>query len=91
MVCLCFCFMHHILLTHTERLPQSPTPVCFYQVEEDRYKEMLNRSDSENIASSYFKSKRASQLLGREATKTHSKIKMYTYIYTVKFTPIHSC
>lgn len=43
------------------------------QVEEDRYKEMLDRSDSENIASSYFKSKRASQLLGREPAKAHSK------------------
>ncbi|XP_070758134.1 kinesin-like protein KIF17 isoform X2 [Enoplosus armatus] len=43
----------------------------FMQVEEDRYKEMLDRSDSENIASSYFKSKRASQLLAREATKGH--------------------
>nr|XP_029135067.1 kinesin-like protein KIF17 [Labrus bergylta] len=40
-------------------------------VEEDRYKEMLNRSASENIASSYFKSKRASQLLGVE-TKVHA-------------------
>lgn len=47
--------------------------MCFYQVEEDRYKEMLDRSDSENIASSYFKSKRASQLLGREAAKGHGK------------------
>ncbi|KAM7401733.1 hypothetical protein PAMP_017027 [Pampus punctatissimus] len=44
----------------------------FMQVEEDRYKEMLDRSDSENIASSYFKSKRASQLLGGEATKGHA-------------------
>ncbi|XP_042365146.1 kinesin-like protein KIF17 [Plectropomus leopardus] len=43
-----------------------------FMVEEDRYKEMLDRSDSENIASSYFKSKRASQLLGREATKAHT-------------------
>ncbi|XP_027135593.1 kinesin-like protein KIF17 isoform X2 [Larimichthys crocea] len=43
-----------------------------YMVEEDRYKEMLDRSDSENIASSYFKSKRASQLLGLEATKGHA-------------------
>ncbi|XP_039971710.1 kinesin-like protein KIF17 [Xiphias gladius] len=42
------------------------------QVEEDRYKEMLDRSDSENIASSYFKSKRASQLLGGDATKGHA-------------------
>ncbi|CAJ1050164.1 kinesin-like protein KIF17 isoform X2 [Xyrichtys novacula] len=41
-------------------------------VEEDRYKEMLSRSDSENIASSYFKSKRASRLLGGETTKVHA-------------------
>ncbi|XP_034550917.1 kinesin-like protein KIF17 isoform X2 [Notolabrus celidotus] len=41
-------------------------------VEEDRYKEMLSRSDSENIASSYFKSKRASQLLGGDTTKVHA-------------------
>ncbi|XP_016524465.1 kinesin-like protein KIF17 isoform X1 [Poecilia formosa] len=38
-------------------------------VEEDRYKEMLNRKDSENIASNYFKSKRASQLLSGDAVK----------------------
>ncbi|CAB1436649.1 unnamed protein product [Pleuronectes platessa] len=44
----------------------------FLQVEEDRYKEMLARSDSENIASSYFKSKRTSQLLGGDATRGHS-------------------
>ncbi|XP_030585620.1 kinesin-like protein KIF17 isoform X5 [Archocentrus centrarchus] len=43
----------------------------FMQVEEDRYKQMLDRSDSENIASSYFKSKRASQLLGGDSTKGH--------------------
>ncbi|XP_070697654.1 kinesin-like protein KIF17 [Pempheris klunzingeri] len=41
-------------------------------VEEDRYKEMLDRSDSENIASSYFKSKRASQLLGHDTAKGHA-------------------
>ncbi|XP_028262127.1 kinesin-like protein KIF17 [Parambassis ranga] len=41
-------------------------------VEEDRYKEMLDRSDSENIASSYFKSKRASQLLGADTTNGHA-------------------
>ncbi|KAM9859297.1 kinesin-like protein KIF17 [Aulostomus maculatus] len=43
-----------------------------FTVEEDRYKEMLDRSDSENIASSYFKSKRASQLLGAEAARAHA-------------------
>ncbi|XP_030585618.1 kinesin-like protein KIF17 isoform X3 [Archocentrus centrarchus] len=43
-----------------------------FMVEEDRYKQMLDRSDSENIASSYFKSKRASQLLGGDSTKGHA-------------------
>ncbi|XP_041836083.1 kinesin-like protein KIF17 isoform X2 [Melanotaenia boesemani] len=42
-----------------------------FMVEEDRYKEMLDRSDSENIASNYFKSKRASLLLGGDTTKGH--------------------
>lgn len=42
-------------------------------MEEDRYKEMLNRSDSENVINSYFKLKRTSQLLGREAHKGHGK------------------
>nr|XP_033938100.1 kinesin-like protein KIF17 isoform X3 [Pseudochaenichthys georgianus] len=54
------------------RGPAADTGEPFMQMEEDRYKEMLARSDSENIASSYFKSKRASQLLGREATKGHA-------------------
>ncbi|XP_032405673.1 LOW QUALITY PROTEIN: kinesin-like protein KIF17 [Xiphophorus hellerii] len=40
-------------------------------VEEDRYKELLDRKDSENIASNYFKSKRASQLLSGDAVKGH--------------------
>uniref|UniRef100_A0A3Q1JX43 Kinesin-like protein n=1 Tax=Anabas testudineus TaxID=64144 RepID=A0A3Q1JX43_ANATE len=43
-------------------------------VEEDRYKEMLDRSDSENIVNNYFKPKRASQLLGSDATKGHKTI-----------------
>ncbi|XP_051803774.1 kinesin-like protein KIF17 isoform X2 [Acanthochromis polyacanthus] len=43
-----------------------------HTVEEDRYKEMLDRSDSENIASSYFKPKRASQLLGGDVSKGHA-------------------
>ncbi|XP_047204159.1 kinesin-like protein KIF17 isoform X3 [Girardinichthys multiradiatus] len=42
-----------------------------FMVEEDRYKEMLGRSDSENIANNYFKSRRASQLLGGDASKDH--------------------
>ncbi|KAM9758411.1 kinesin-like protein KIF17 isoform 2-T2 [Menidia menidia] len=41
------------------------------EVGEDRYKEMLDRRDSENVASSYFKSKRASQLLAGDGGKTH--------------------
>ncbi|CAL8336807.1 unnamed protein product [Lota lota] len=40
-----------------------------YMVEEDRYKALLNRSNSENIATNYFRSTRASQLLGGETTK----------------------
>ncbi|XP_036008078.1 kinesin-like protein KIF17 isoform X1 [Fundulus heteroclitus] len=43
----------------------------FLQVEEDRYKEMLDRRDSGNVANNYFKSKRASQLLGSDAVKGH--------------------
>ncbi|XP_005004382.1 kinesin-like protein KIF17 isoform X2 [Cavia porcellus] len=38
--------------------------------EEDRYKLMLSRSDSENIASNYFRSKRASQILSSESMKS---------------------
>ncbi|XP_039861760.1 kinesin-like protein KIF17 isoform X4 [Simochromis diagramma] len=45
-----------------------------FMVEEDRYKQMLDRSDSENIASSYFKSKRASQLLGSDTAKAHVNV-----------------
>ncbi|XP_029947689.1 kinesin-like protein KIF17 [Salarias fasciatus] len=48
-----------------------PEAAVSFMMEEDRYKEMLDRSDSENIASSYFKPKRASQLLGAEAAKGH--------------------
>lgn len=43
------------------------------QVEEDRFKEMLDRSDSESIARSYFKPRRASVLLGGNAAKGHGK------------------
>ncbi|XP_012577543.1 PREDICTED: kinesin-like protein KIF17 [Condylura cristata] len=39
-------------------------------VEEDRYKLMLSRSDSENIASNYFRSKRASQILSSDPMKS---------------------
>ncbi|KAL8183503.1 UNVERIFIED_CONTAM: hypothetical protein K2H54_042889 [Gekko kuhli] len=38
--------------------------------EEDRYKTMLSKSDSENIASSYFRSKRASQILSADPMKS---------------------
>ncbi|XP_061893512.1 kinesin-like protein KIF17 [Entelurus aequoreus] len=41
-------------------------------VDDDRYKQMLDRSDSENIANTYFRSKRASQLLGGQTTKGHA-------------------
>ncbi|KAL0978501.1 hypothetical protein UPYG_G00171320 [Umbra pygmaea] len=39
------------------------------QGEQDRYKERLNRSDSETFSSNYFKPKRANQLLGGEPQK----------------------
>ncbi|XP_033029590.1 kinesin-like protein KIF17 isoform X3 [Lacerta agilis] len=38
--------------------------------EEDRYKVMLSKSDSENIASNYFRSKRASQILSADPMKS---------------------
>ncbi|KAL1264957.1 hypothetical protein QQF64_002984 [Cirrhinus molitorella] len=37
--------------------------------EEDRYKEMLNRSDSEHVATNYFRPKRSSQLLAGDSIK----------------------
>ncbi|KAJ8259643.1 hypothetical protein GJAV_G00171800 [Gymnothorax javanicus] len=43
---------------------------CCDLLEEDRYKEMLNRSESEHIASNYFKSKRANQLLVSEPKRS---------------------
>ncbi|XP_043300572.1 kinesin-like protein KIF17 isoform X2 [Cervus canadensis] len=38
--------------------------------EEDRYRLMLSRSDSENIANNYFRPKRASQILSTDPMKT---------------------
>ncbi|XP_078480416.1 kinesin-like protein KIF17 [Lampetra planeri] len=61
-----------VLVQKTTLPSVSLTFVCLQQVEEDRYKEMLDRSDSANIASSYFKSKRASQLLAGESAKGHA-------------------
>lgn len=39
--------------------------------EEDRFKEMLDRSESETLAWNYFKPRRASLLLGGDAAKGH--------------------
>ncbi|KAL4666986.1 hypothetical protein H8959_005675 [Pygathrix nigripes] len=39
-------------------------------MEEDRYRLMLSRSNSEDIASNYFRSKRASQILSTDARKS---------------------
>ncbi|CAI9165580.1 unnamed protein product [Rangifer tarandus platyrhynchus] len=39
-------------------------------MEEDRYRLMLSRSDSENIASNYFRPKRASQILSTDPMKS---------------------
>lgn len=41
-----------------------------YLMEEDRYRQMLNRSDSENIANNYFRSKRASQILNTDPARS---------------------
>ncbi|XP_048879414.1 kinesin-like protein KIF17 isoform X2 [Brienomyrus brachyistius] len=61
------------------RLPAVRTAVAdngeSFAQEEDRYKELLSRSNSENIASNYFKCRRASELLATEPKKsvaTHS-------------------
>ncbi|NXD98813.1 KIF17 protein, partial [Chaetorhynchus papuensis] len=40
-----------------------PPPVSHLQPEEDHYRLVLDRSDSETIASNYFRSRRASQIL----------------------------
>uniref|UniRef100_W5K6V7 Kinesin-like protein n=1 Tax=Astyanax mexicanus TaxID=7994 RepID=W5K6V7_ASTMX len=40
-----------------------------FMEEEDRYKEMLNRSDSEHVASNYFRKKRTSPLFVGEPSK----------------------
>jgi hypothetical protein len=50
-----------------------PQEVLKSQQEEDRYKLMLSRSDSENIASNYFRSKRASQILSTDPMKSLSE------------------
>ncbi|XP_058849340.1 kinesin-like protein KIF17 [Acipenser ruthenus] len=41
-----------------------------FLLEEDRYKQLLNRRDSESIASNYFRSKRASQILNSDPMKS---------------------
>ncbi|KAM4703214.1 kinesin-like protein KIF17 [Rhinophrynus dorsalis] len=41
-----------------------------HQMEEDRYRLMLSRSDSENIATNYFRSKRASQILNADPMRS---------------------
>ncbi|XP_027010627.2 kinesin-like protein KIF17 isoform X3 [Tachysurus fulvidraco] len=62
----------------TSRLPgrrnSASDPVELFLEEEDRYKEMLNRSDSENIATNYFKMKRANQILSGESMKNLGNI-----------------
>ncbi|XP_024126731.1 kinesin-like protein KIF17 isoform X2 [Oryzias melastigma] len=42
--------------------------------EEDRFKEMLDRSESETLAWNYFKPRRASLLLGGDAAKGHAPL-----------------
>ncbi|XP_077116550.1 kinesin-like protein KIF17 isoform X1 [Ranitomeya variabilis] len=48
---------------------------------EDRYKAMLCKSDSENLASNYFRSKRASEILSSDPMKSlalHSSVQAYS-------------
>ncbi|XP_037684229.1 kinesin-like protein KIF17 isoform X4 [Choloepus didactylus] len=47
-------------------------------MEEDRYKLMLSRSDSENIASNYFRPKRASQILSTDPMRSLSECPLPT-------------
>ncbi|XP_073512193.1 kinesin-like protein KIF17 isoform X2 [Phyllobates terribilis] len=52
-----------------------------HHVGEDRYKAMLCKSESENLASNYFKSKRASQILSGDPMKSlalHSNAPAYS-------------
>uniref|UniRef100_A0A8B9PYE8 Kinesin-like protein n=1 Tax=Apteryx owenii TaxID=8824 RepID=A0A8B9PYE8_APTOW len=51
---------------------KSPSAESGELLMEDRYKLMLNRSDSENIASNYFRSKRASQILNADPMKNRA-------------------
>ncbi|XP_077459760.1 kinesin-like protein KIF17 isoform X2 [Stigmatopora argus] len=54
-------------VTSKQSPPRGPIPNSQASpVEEDRYKEVLERSDSENIANAYFKAKRPGRLLGAE-------------------------
>ncbi|XP_051894933.1 kinesin-like protein KIF17 [Pristis pectinata] len=48
----------------------SANDIADCSMEEDRYRQMLNRSDSENIANNYFRSKRASQILNTDPARS---------------------
>ncbi|KAG8129952.1 hypothetical protein E2320_016625 [Naja naja] len=52
------------------KIPEPVTQKTSLPAEEDRYKMMLSKSDSENIASNYFRSKRASQILNADPMKS---------------------
>uniref|UniRef100_A0A8B9LIC3 Kinesin-like protein n=1 Tax=Astyanax mexicanus TaxID=7994 RepID=A0A8B9LIC3_ASTMX len=59
-------------MSSSSRLPvrrNSASDTGEHFMEEDRYKEMLNRSDSEHIASNYFRKKRTSPLFVGEPSK----------------------
>ncbi|ETE59398.1 Kinesin-like protein KIF17, partial [Ophiophagus hannah] len=52
------------------KIPEPVTQKTSLPAEEDRYKMMLSKRDSENIASNYFRSKRASQILNADPMKS---------------------
>ncbi|XP_075133891.1 kinesin-like protein KIF17 isoform X2 [Leptodactylus fuscus] len=59
----------------------SPSENGEHHLGEDRYKVMLSKSDSENLASNYFRSKRASQILSADPMKSlalHSNSPAYS-------------
>ncbi|XP_078095843.1 kinesin-like protein KIF17 [Mustelus asterias] len=57
----------------------STNEIADCSMEEDRYRQMLNRSDSENIANNYFRSKRASQILNTDPARSllHNPISVH--------------
>ncbi|XP_072887793.1 kinesin-like protein KIF17 isoform X1 [Hemitrygon akajei] len=65
--------------SNKQGLRVSANDITDCSMEEDRYRQMLNRSDSENIANNYFKSKRAIQILNTDPARSllHNQTSMH--------------